>query len=243
MKEILVVRDIEKNFKTKSKSWGPEFKNVLDGVSFELYENETIAIVGENGAGKTVLLNTIFNILEKDSGEVYLDLGKGTFNENLSEIGFQFQEQPFTQSIKLKDIIDEYSVIYSDRVDEKKINEMLEVFGLSNLLNKKTNVFSGGQKQRVNLFLAMMTNPKLMILDEFITGLDINSVEDILDYIQKHKKENKSSMIIISHQPEEIERLADRILILKNGKIEEQTTPKDVLSKYSSMTEFLMEVI
>lgn len=239
MKEILVVRDLFKGFK-KNKL---QNEDVLKGVSFELYEGESIAIVGANGAGKTVLLNTIFKIIDKNSGDVYLDLGRETFEENLEEIGFQFQSQIFSQGIKLKKIIDEYKVLYKDRINESTLDEMLDIFELKDLLNKKTNVFSGGQKQRANLLFAMMTNPKLIVLDEFITGLDVNSVENIINYVFEHKKKNNSSLIIISHQPKEIEKLVDRIIILKDGKISGQTTPKDVLLEYPSMETFLKEVM
>lgn len=239
MKEILVVRDLFKSFKKNRL----QNEDVLKGVSFELYEGESIAIVGSNGAGKTVLLNTIFKIIDKSSGDVYLDLGRETFEENLNEVGFQFQFQDFNQGIKLRKIIDEYKVLYKDRIDEEKLKLMLEVFELNDLMDKKTNVLSGGQKQRVNLLFAMMTNPKLIVLDEFITGLDINSVDNIIDYVFEHKKKNNSSLIIISHQPKEIEKLVDRIIVLKDGRVTKQTTPKDILMEYSSMSEFLKEVI
>ncbi len=238
MREVLVVRDIHKRF-----GYGSTSSHVLRGVSFELYENEAISIVGANGVGKTVLLNTIFNLLDKDSGDVYLNLGEENFEKNLSKVGFQFQSQLFTQPIKLKDLIKEYYILYENRIDRNQLDEMLKVFGLNDLLNKKINVFSGGQKQRINLLFAMMTNPKLIVLDEFITGLDINSVKNILDYVSEHRKKTKASMIIISHQPDEIEKLSDRILVMNDGKIVEQTTPKDVILKHTSMSKFLMEVI
>ncbi len=234
-KPILIVRNVTKIFNDSY---------VVSDVSFDLLENETIAIVGENGSGKTVLLNTILNIYEKDDGKVWLDLGEKKFDDNLKKVGYQFQEQPFTQGRKLKRIIRDYRRMYPGTfLDKEYIGKIWQVFSIDEILNKNILTLSGGQKQRVNLFFALLSKPKLLILDEFITGLDINSVSSILEFIVEYRKKYKASMIVISHQPKEIEMLADRIYILKGGRIEKQTTPKEVLSTYASMEHFLKEVI
>jgi len=100
-------------------------------------------------------------------------------------------------------------------------------------MNLKVNKLSGGQKQRVNLMLAIITNPRVMILDEFVTGLDVNAVIKIINYVNKLKIQNGASMIIISHHPDEIEALADRILVLKNGNFVEETTVEKIKEKQS----------
>jgi len=100
-------------------------------------------------------------------------------------------------------------------------------------MNLKVNKLSGGQKQRVNLMRAIITNPRVMILDEFVTGLDVNAVIKIINYVNKLKIQNGASMIIISHHPDEIEALADRILVLKNGNFVEETTVEKIKEKQS----------
>ena len=219
-----------------------ERKVIFKDISFDLFQGETLAILGENGAGKTVLMETMMGFFDKDSGEIKLTLGHDYYYDNLKEIGMQFQNAKFSNGDKVKDLIDFYKDFYEDRIDDLQIKEMLEVFGAKQWLNLKVNKLSGGQKQRINLMLAIISNPRVMILDEFVTGLDVNAVVKIIRYVNDLKIKNKSSMIIISHHPDEIEALADRILVLKNGKFIEETTVKEVLKK-QSIVSFISERI
>ena len=112
---------------------------------------------------------------------------------------------------------------------------------MQNILNQKLVIYQGGQKQRLNLLLSLIHNPKLMILDEFVTGLDIKSVRNIITYVNKLKIKNNASMILISHQPEEIEQLSDRVILLRDGKIASEQTVAEILTKYQSVSYFLEE--
>ncbi len=235
-KKILVVNDLHVSFGENK---------ILKGVNFDLNRGETIAIVGKNGAGKTVMMETVVGLIKKDKGEVNIDFfdKKEPIWKERKEIGMQFQDSTVTKNIKAKHLINFYKEIYKEKINDDQIKEMIKIFGIKKILKEKIGKLSGGQKQRINLFLAIMHNPKLMILDEFITGLDIISVIDIINYVNDLKIKNNSSMIIISHQPEEIKNLADRILVLKDGIITLDTTPKKVEKEYESMTRFLMENI
>ncbi len=219
-------------------------KKVLKGVTMGLRQGETLAIVGANGAGKTVLLDTIlgFNIPKKYH-KMILNLGKKSYSENLSEVGIQYQQSKMPSTLKVKDIIKDYKKIYGKRVEIVVLQEMMEQFGIFEFLNTKIESLSGGQKQRLNLLLAIMHQPKLMILDEFITGLDVKSVAKIITYVNKLKLKNNASMIVVSHQPEEIEELADRIIIMRDGVITEQTDVKSVIEKHGDMHSFIEGVI
>lgn len=231
---VLYVRDLFVSFKNKE---------VLKGVTLDLRQGETLALVGANGAGKTVLMETILGLKNKDKGDIFLNLGHEKYMDNLKEVGIQFQSSTFSKRSKVCNVIEFFKKLYKDRINENDIEEMFEVFNINEFRKTKINKLSGGQKQRVNLMIAIIHNPKLMILDEFITGLDVKSVRKIITYVNNLKYINDASMIIISHQPEEIKELADRIVVLNDGKIIMETTVKEIESNYGSVALFLEEVI
>ncbi len=231
---VLYAKDIFVSFKNKE---------VLKGVTIDLRQGETLALVGANGAGKTVLMETILGLLKKEKGEVYLNLGHKTFSDNLKEVGIQFQSSKFGQKDKVYKIINFFKKLYKDRINDEDVEEMIDVFDIREFYKKKISKLSGGQKQRVNLMIAIIHNPKLMILDEFITGLDVKSVRKIITYVNKLKIINDASMIIISHQPEEIKELADRVIVLNDGKIISETTVEEIEYNYGTVALFLEETI
>ncbi len=233
---IIEFKDIFKSFSNKGGK-----KKVHQGVSFGIRRGETVALVGANGAGKTVLMETLVRVIHQDSGQIIFDMdGLNPFNE----IGMQFQDADSTGNLTPKELIKFISIMYKDKVDQAQTEEMIRVYGITEYINRKIKKLSGGQRQRVNLLLATMHNPKLMILDEFITGLDILSVRDILEYIRGLKEKNNSTLIIISHQPEEIKNLSDRIFVLRDGTIQDELLTKDVNKKYDGdFGQFLVEEI
>ncbi len=238
-KYILYVEDVKVSFKKKGKK-----TEVLKGVDFQVRQGETVAVVGANGAGKTVLMETILGVIQKDSGEIYLNLGHKTFQDNLIEVGIQYQQAFFPKKSTVRKLLKQYKSLYGgNRISKEQFNEMIDVFGIKDYYDMKINKLSGGQKQRLNLMLSIMHNPKLMILDEFITGLDIKSVKNIISYVNKLKINNNASMIIISHQPEEVEELADRVIVLTEGVMSESFTPNEINEKWGSIANFIEENI
>ena len=189
---VLYVRDLFVSFKNKE---------VLKGVTLDLRQGETLALVGANGAGKTVLMETILGLKNKDKGDIFLNLGHEKYMDNLKEVGIQFQSSTFSKRSKVCNVIEFFKKLYKDRINENDIEEMFEVFNINEFRKTKINKLSGGQKQRVNLMIAIIHNPKLMILDEFITGLDVKSVRKIITYVNNLKYINDASMIIISLPP------------------------------------------
>lgn len=233
-KYVLFVENLKISFKDKE---------VLKGITMGLRQGETLAIVGANGAGKTVLMETILGIIPKQEGEIYLNLGNKTFEENLKEVGIQFQQSKFGKKTKVKHIFKEHLFLYKEKTTKEEVDEIIKIFDIEEFLNKKVNKLSGGQQQRINLALAIMHNPRIMILDEFITGLDVKSVRKIITYVNNLKLKNNASMIIISHQPEEVEALANRVIVLKDGVITQELTPEKIMQKYGNMALFIEENI
>ncbi|BDU67426.1 MAG: hypothetical protein TYPL_0790 [Candidatus Tyloplasma litorale] len=242
--DLILFKNEIKELKKSIKESKEKINHVLKGVTLGLRRGETLAIVGANGAGKTVLIETILGINIPDYYEkLILNLGKKKFVDNLKEVGIQYQQSKIQSSVKVKDLINSYRKLYGKKVVSSELQKMVDLFGIYDFINSKVESLSGGQKQRLNLLLAIMHQPKLMILDEFITGLDVKTVRNIISYVNELKVKNNSSMIIISHQPEEIEELADRIVVMKNGVVVEETNVPKIIKEYGSMAHFLEEKI
>lgn len=237
---LLEIKETKKQIRLKD----PTRKHVLQGVTFGLRKGETLSIVGENGAGKTVMLETILGLKTPDYfNKIILNLGRRHYANNLKQVGIQYQQSKISSSITVRKLIGQYKKLYSERIDDTLIDEMLVVFQIKSFLNSKVNELSGGQKQRLNLLLSVIHQPKIMILDEFITGLDVKSVSQIINFINELKIKLGASIILISHQPEEIEELSDRVLVMKKGKIVEETYVEDIIHDYGDVTQFVKEVI
>ncbi|BDV03665.1 MAG: hypothetical protein HPPSJP_3860 [Candidatus Hepatoplasma scabrum] len=195
-------------------------KEVLKGVNLKIKKGERVSIIGHNGSGKTTLADIISGVKNATSGELIYYFGKS--REDLGDsIGIQFQKLNYPEGYKVSEII-----VFFNRMVNKKIrytNQELKIlireFGIDKFYNKNLISLSGGQKQRVNLFLAFIKKPKLLILDELSTGLDINIYERVVKLFKKYIEKNNVTVILISHNLDEIKNLTNKVFLLKNGKI------------------------
>ncbi len=228
------------NLKTSFNNGGIE-KVVHKNLNLKIYEGEVLSIIGENGVGKTVLAETIVGIRPIQNGELIFTEG---FNNKIhSSIQLQ-SEDNVSDLITPRNIILFYKKLYKYRVDEKQISEMITKFGVEEFLDRKTNVLSGGQKQRLNLLLAMINKPRLLILDEFTTGLDITSVIGILNYILEYVKNNNVTLVVITHSAKEIKLLADRVVCIKDGIISSEYGTSEIDEKWNGdFDQFLIDQI
>ncbi len=235
-KKLITIKKLNTSFKDKD-----NLKVVHSDLDLDIYDGEVLSIIGANGAGKTVLAETIVGVRSIQSGTIETH---DDFSLEL-DTGLQFQtEDNASELIKPTNIITFYKKFYNGKVDEAELQNMIKVFGLEEFMNRKINKLSGGQKQRLNLLLACMHQPRLLILDEFTTGLDITSVIDILDYIIDMVKKNKSTLIVITHSAKEIKMLADRVVTIRNGKIENEITTKEIDAKYKGdFDQFMIDEI
>ncbi|AGM26338.1 peptide/nickel transport system ATP-binding protein [Spiroplasma syrphidicola EA-1] len=204
---------------------------VLKDINLEIQEGESIAILGANGSGKTTLVEMIAGSLKPSSGKIIHS------DKNIN-IGIQFQDGSWPLGTTPKDLI----IFYKGNNYEKDnyVLELLDIFELNLLLKKDLNSLSAGQKQRFNSFLSVVNEPKILILDELITGLDLKMQVKLTNFFNKFRTEKKISLIIVSHIPEEVEILSDRIIILKDGFIFEDVKMQDMLTKYGSVRKRLV---
>ncbi|QGS51937.1 ABC transporter ATP-binding protein [Spiroplasma tabanidicola] len=201
---LIEVKDITKKYKDKI---------IFENISFSVNEGESVAILGKNGAGKTTLVEIIAQMAKPSKGEAVINID----NNLKQEIGIQFQEGNWPSGLCAKDIIDFYLTVF-DNFNKENFEKLNHTFEIMEFYKTPLSKLSGGQKQRFNALLSVINDPKLIILDELTTGLDMELQFKILSYFQE-KIKDKKTLIIVSHHPEEVERLCNRIIIIDNKKI------------------------
>lgn len=189
-----------------------KFKNVvaLDNINLEIQKNEIVGLCGQSGSGKSTLLRAIQKLEFLDSGEIILD----------GNSSFVFQDfQLFPHFTVLKNLTYASSVLDPKSNFEEKAFSLLNKLGLQNKANEYPQKLSGGQKQRVALARSLMQQPSILLCDEPTSGLDSESVRDVISLILSLREESKVTMLIASHDMNFITKVADRIIVMRNGKI------------------------
>ena len=208
-------------------------------VELSIKKGGFVALTGKSGSGKTTLLRILAG-LEKSRSMIKIDddvwLDKSTFKPvQKRDIGFVFQDYALFENMSV-----EQNLFYVKK-DKELANQLLEMTDLIKLRKRLPSTLSGGQKQRVSLCRAMMNSPKLLLLDEPLSALDSNMRIKLQNEILALHKEFQTTTIMISHDPSEIYRLANRVVVLDNGKVVNDGSPKDVLLKTSGSQKFSFE--
>lgn len=211
-------------------------KDMILDVNLELKKGQFLAISGESGSGKSTLLRVIAG-LEKAKGKIVVDNeiwlnGKKALPPQKREIGFVFQDFALFPNMSVIE-----NLLYVKN-DKKFAEKLLTLSGLISLKNRMPKSLSGGQKQRVALCRALMRKPKLLLLDEPFSALDIKMRESLQNEIIMFHKEFNLTTIMVSHSPEEIYKLSDIMIELNYGKIIKIGSPKDILLKTSGSEKF-----
>lgn len=225
--------------KNLTKKFGSKIAN--NNVSFKIYDGERVGIIGANGAGKTTLVEQIIGTSKPTEGEIIYGFEyKKTPQEKM---GMQFQTSSYPEGLSVKDVIDFSLDIYGSSIDEKELNNLLDVFQIRDFYKAKAKGLSGGQQQKLNVLLAIVHTPELVILDEISTGLDILAREEIVGYVDKITREKKMTTILISHHMSEIETLCDRVIILSKGEIRAEDSIANIKKSHGSLGQFMKEII
>lgn len=206
-------------------------KEILKNISFDIKEGELICILGPSGCGKTTLLNIIGGFISDFSGDVLLS------DENINNIPPEKREiATVFQSYGLfthKNVIDNVSyglkLLKIDKnMREKRAKEMLEKVGLAGYEKKKIKELSGGEQQRVAIARSMVLNPKLLLLDEPLSNLDVHLRDVMRKEIKRIQKQFGVTMIIVTHDQEDAFKLADRVIVINEGHIEQIGTSEEL---------------
>ena len=217
--------------------------SILNGIILSIETGEIVSILGPSGSGKTTLLNCILGITEIDSGSVVFN-GQDVTGVSMEERGFNivFQDYALFPNLNAYENIT-YGLKNKPGIStQQEVNELIELLGLSQHLDKHIDQLSGGQKQRVALARTMVMKPKILLLDEPLSALDGVIKESIKEKIKTIAKEFHLTTIIVTHDPEEALTLSDRVLIMKDGSISQYAKPKDIIEhpQNSFVKEFIL---
>jgi molybdate transport system ATP-binding protein len=207
-------------------------------VGLSIKEGDFVAIAGESGSGKTTLLRVLAG-LENASGEirvgeeVWLD-AKSSLATQKRGIGFVFQDYALFPNMSVEE-----NLLFVAK-DKALASRLLELTGLEELKDRMPNTLSGGQKQRVSLCRAFMKRPKLLLMDEPLSALDPSMRAKLQRDIMTLHKEFSTTAVMVSHDPSEIYRLASRVVVLEQGKVVQDGSPKDVLLKTRGSQKFAL---
>ncbi len=206
MNYLLETKELCRKFKTQKAN---------DKISVKVEENSIYGLLGPNGAGKSTFLKMITGMIKPTSGEILFN-GKQLERKDLAYIGSLIENAPIYENLTARENLKVRTLMYG--LSDKRIREVLEMVNLTNTGKKRAGNFSMGMKQRLGIAIALLNNPKLLILDEPMNGLDPIGINDLRELIKTFPNQG-ITVIISSHILSEIEQTADHIGIVVNGKL------------------------
>ena len=232
MRNIVEIKEV---FKTIDK------EEILSGINLQIAEGEIYGFLGPNGAGKTTLMKCMLSLSTVTSGSIEI-FGKNLQDhreEILSQVGSVIETPIFYENLTAKEILEIHAQYMRKNITESDIIRALRMVGLKNT-TKKVKDFSLGMRQRLGLARAFLTKPKLLILDEPINGLDPIGIQEIRNLLLSLSKEHGITILISSHILSEISQIADKIGFIKNGKMVEQVSMKEIRRENIDLEEYFM---
>ncbi|GMV78484.1 MAG: ABC transporter ATP-binding protein [Chitinophagaceae bacterium] len=255
LQTLIELQNVKVYFTTKRNFLGKELANfkAVDDVSFKIYKGETLGLVGESGCGKTTLGRAILQIVETTSGTIlYKNFSKEIqtkeFRKKMQLI-FQDPYSSLNPSILIGEAIAEPLMLHNIAINKTKAKEtvihLLEKVGLhTNDYKKYPHEFSGGQRQRIVIARALALQPEFIVCDESVSALDVSVQAQVLNLLNDLKNEFKFTALFISHDLSVVKYLSDRIIVMKNGKIEEIGNAEQIFANpQSNYTQQLISAI
>ena len=223
--------------KLKVKNLIKKFKSTfaVNNISFEIKKNDTLGLLGPNGCGKTTSIGMMLGLITPTSGEIFIDEIKLNSQNRIKLLSLMNFASPYIElpkKLSVKQNLEIYARLYGVSNKDERIEELVEDLNLNKFLNKNTGELSSGQKNRVSLAKSLITKPKLLFLDEPTASLDPDVGDFVREYLEKYKKNNELTMLLASHNMKEVERLCNNIVMMKQGKIVDQGTCDELITKH-----------
>ncbi len=225
MKNLVEVKNIKKNYGKNE---------AVKGISFNIKEDEILGLLGPNGSGKTTTIGMLLGLLEPTSGEIFINGQKleGNRIEILERINFISPYIELPKKLTVKQNLTVYGKLYKINNINERIEFLSEKLRLEDLLNSITGELSSGQKNRVSLAKALINEPKVLLLDEPTASLDPEVGDFVRSFLEDYKKEKKISILLASHNMNEVTRLCKSILMMKDGIIIDEGNPEELINKH-----------
>ena len=207
----------------------------VNGINFEIDKDRTLGLLGPNGCGKTTSIGMILGLIKPTSGEIIIDnKNLDTFkrDEILARINFASPYIELPKKLTVRQNLEVYSRLYGIKNRKERIDEISEDLNISDFFQRKTGELSSGQKNRVSLAKSLINKPEILLLYEPTASLDPDIGDFVRSYIQNYRSKNKVTILLASHNMAEVERLCDSIIMMKNGKIIDRGTCKQIIDKH-----------
>jgi len=202
-------------------------------ISFSIAENQTVALLGPNGCGKTTTIAMILGLITPTSGSISINnqmLKKD--HHYLSKMNFASPYVELPKKLTVLENLKVYAMMYEVPDTKNRIEQLVEELNLVPILNKKTGELSSGQRNRVSLAKSIINNPEILLLDEPTASLDPDTGDFVRTFLENYKKKNSMATLLASHNMDEVSRLSDYVLMMKEGSIIDEGTALNLISKH-----------
>ncbi|MDB3873251.1 ABC transporter ATP-binding protein [Pelagibacteraceae bacterium] len=223
------VKNLKKQFNTIE---------AVKGIDFQIDQNETLALLGPNGCGKTTTIGMLLGLITPTSGNIFINEQELNYKNHqfLSMMNFASPYVELPKKLTVLENLKVYGRMYLIKNLKDKIDQLVEDLNLKSFLNKRTGELSSGQKNRVSLAKSLINDPKILLLDEPTASLDPDTGDYVRSYLEKYKQENDISILLASHNMDEVTRLSDDVLMMKEGQIIDHGKAKELIDKHGRDT-------
>tara|TARA_B100000945_G_C20353080_1_gene583277 strand:+ start:501 stop:1235 length:735 start_codon:yes stop_codon:yes gene_type:complete len=225
MSKSVIVENLTKNYIKKE---------AVKNISFEICENEILGLLGPNGCGKTTTIAMMLGLLKPTYGNVFIN-GKNIENNRIALLHKMNFISPYIElpkKLTVKENLIVYGKLYGVKKIKERIKYLTEKLRLEDFLDRKTGELSSGQKNRVSLAKALINDPNILFLDEPTASLDPETGDFVRSFIEQITKEKSMSILLASHNMDEVKRLCGNVLMMKDGLIIDKGTPNELIKKH-----------
>jgi len=225
MFKSIIVENLTKNYIKKE---------AVKNISFEISENEILGLLGPNGCGKTTTIAMMLGLLKPTYGNVFIN-GKNIENNRISLLHKMNFISPYIElpkKLTVKENLIVYGKLYGVKKIQERIKYLTEKLRLEDFLDRKTGELSSGQKNRVSLAKALINDPNILFLDEPTASLDPETGNFVRSFIEQITKEKSMSILLASHNMDEVKRLCGNVLMMKDGLIIDKGRPNELIKKH-----------
>ncbi len=216
------------------------------GISFQVAPGDVVGLLGGNGAGKTTTISMIMGLVVPTSGSVHV-LGADMARDRARVLARMNFESPYVDlpgRLTVRQNLTVFARLYGVRRLRDRIENLAEALDLSEFLDKPTGKLSSGQKTRASLAKALVNEPEVLLLDEPTASLDPDTADWVRTYLARYRAERGATILLASHNMAEVERLCDRVIMMRRGVIVDHATPPELLERYgrTNLEEVFLDV-